>query len=177
MNNKVFASVSRRQALHALIGLAAATALCGAGPAAAQSRTLKIGYILAKDSQLGAGASAFADELAKRTMGRITLEQFPNSALGGEVEMLKGVQLGTIDMAFITGAPLPNIVPEVGVFNIPSFSAMPSMPRPRSIAPSVSRIWKSSAPRISSLLPGARTACATSRIQSERSKVPMTSKA
>jgi tripartite ATP-independent transporter DctP family solute receptor len=119
MNNKVFASVSRRQALHALIGLAAATALCGAGPAAAQSRTLKIGYILAKDSQLGAGASAFADELAKRTMGRITLEQFPNSALGGEVEMLKGVQLGTIDMAFITGAPLPNIVPEVGVFNIP----------------------------------------------------------
>jgi tripartite ATP-independent transporter DctP family solute receptor len=29
------------------------------------------------------------------------------------------VQLGTIDLAFITGAPLPNILPEVGVFNIP----------------------------------------------------------
>ena len=33
--------------------------------------------------------------------------------------MLKGIQLGTIDLAFITGAPLPNFVPEVGVFNIP----------------------------------------------------------
>jgi TRAP-type C4-dicarboxylate transport system substrate-binding protein len=39
--------------------------------------------------------------------------------LGGEVEMLKAMQTGTIDMAFITGAPLPTVVPEVGVFNIP----------------------------------------------------------
>jgi TRAP-type C4-dicarboxylate transport system substrate-binding protein len=33
--------------------------------------------------------------------------------------MLKGVQLGTIDLAFITGAPLPNVIPDVGIFNIP----------------------------------------------------------
>jgi tripartite ATP-independent transporter DctP family solute receptor len=39
--------------------------------------------------------------------------------LGGEVEMLKAVQLGTVDLAFITGAPLPNFVPNIGVFNIP----------------------------------------------------------
>jgi TRAP-type C4-dicarboxylate transport system substrate-binding protein len=31
----------------------------------------------------------------------------------------KGVQLGTIDLAFTTGAPLPNFVPDVGLFNIP----------------------------------------------------------
>ncbi len=83
------------------------------------ARTLKIGYILSTDSQLGAGAKVFADELEKRTKGLIKVEQFPNSALGGEVEMLKGVQLGTVDLAFITGAPLPNILPEVGAFNIP----------------------------------------------------------
>jgi TRAP-type transport system periplasmic protein len=83
------------------------------------ARTLKIGYILSTDSQLGAGAKAFVDELEKRTKGLIKVEQFPNSALGGEVEMLKGVQLGTVDLAFITGAPLPNILPEVGAFNIP----------------------------------------------------------
>jgi TRAP-type transport system periplasmic protein len=88
-------------------------------PQAASARTLKIGYILSTDSQLGAGAKAFADEVTKLTQGRVTIEQFPNSALGGEVEMLKGVQLGTVDLAFITGAPLPNILPEVGVFNIP----------------------------------------------------------
>ncbi len=47
------------------------------------------------------------------------MEQYPNSALGGEVEMLKALQLGTLDLAFITGAPLPTVVPEVGAFNIP----------------------------------------------------------
>jgi tripartite ATP-independent transporter DctP family solute receptor len=82
-------------------------------------KTLKLGYILSSHSQLGAGATVFADEVAKRTQGRYRIEQYPNSALGGEVEMLKAVQLGTVDMAFITGAPLPNFVPEVGVFNIP----------------------------------------------------------
>lgn len=86
---------------------------------AAGTKTVKIGYILAPNSQLGAGAQVFADEVGKRTHGRYKVEQYPNSALGGEVEMMKGVQLGTIDIAFITGAPVPNFVPEAGIFAIP----------------------------------------------------------
>ena len=105
--------------LRGIAGIAALVAALVLGPSAASARTLRIGYILSTDSQLGAGAKLFAEELAMRTENRIMIEQFPNSALGGEVEMLKGVQLGAIDLAFITGAPLPNIVPEVGVFNIP----------------------------------------------------------
>ena len=105
--------------LRGIAGVAALTAALVLAPATASARTLRIGYILSTDSQLGAGAKLFAEELAMRTENRIMIEQFPNSALGGEVEMLKGVQLGAIDLAFITGAPLPNIVPEVGVFNIP----------------------------------------------------------
>ena len=100
------------------IFVAATLGLC-VTEAQAQQKTYKIGYILSRESQLGAGATAFADEVAKRTAGRITIEQQPNAVMGGEVEMLKGMQVGTVDMAFITGAPLPNIIPEVGVFNIP----------------------------------------------------------
>ena len=89
-------------------------------PASGQSAdVLKLGYILSADSQLGAGAAVFADQIAKRTQGRYRIEQYPNSALGGEVEMLKAVRLGTVNLAFITGAPLPNFVPDIGVFNIP----------------------------------------------------------
>ena len=80
---------------------------------------LKIGYILAKNSQLGAGATVFADEVARRTQGRYRIVQYPNAELGGEVEMMKAVQFGTIDLAFVTGAPVPNFVPEAGVFGIP----------------------------------------------------------
>jgi TRAP-type transport system periplasmic protein len=101
----------------------AATAVafvCLLAPASGQSvKVLKLGYILSTDSQLGAGGTVFADEIAKRTQGRYRIDQYPNSALGGEVEMLKAVKLGTVDMAFITGAPLPNIMPGIGVFNIP----------------------------------------------------------
>jgi tripartite ATP-independent transporter DctP family solute receptor len=110
--------LSRRRAAALIAGTAAATAF-GSFSARAQSHTLKLGYILAQESQLGAGATAFATDLSNATQGRLKVEQFPNSALGGEVEMLKGVQLGAIDLAFITCAPLPNIIPEVGVFNIP----------------------------------------------------------
>jgi TRAP-type C4-dicarboxylate transport system substrate-binding protein len=77
---------------------------CLLAPASGQtSKILKLGYVLSPNSQLGAGATAFADEIAKRTQGRYRIEQYPNSALGGEVEMLKAVQLGTVALAFITG--------------------------------------------------------------------------
>jgi tripartite ATP-independent transporter DctP family solute receptor len=86
---------------------------------AGEVRVIKLGYILAPHSQLGAGADVFAAEVENRTQGRYRIDQYPDSALGGEVEMMKGVQLGTVDMAFITGAPMPNFVPEMGVFGIP----------------------------------------------------------
>lgn len=90
-----------------------------AGRAYAAARTLRIGYILPEASQLGAGATRFADEVAKRTGGRIALQQFANATLGGDVELLKGVQLGSIDLAFVTGMGLPSVLPAAGVFNIP----------------------------------------------------------
>src|SRR5262245_14827724 len=115
------AVVCRREFCRLLAGSAAG--LAGGFPAFAthgqNAKRLKLGYILSRDSQLGAGAEIFADEITKRTRGRYRIEQYPNSVLGGEVEMLKAVQLGTVDLAFITGAPLPNFVAGVGVFNIP----------------------------------------------------------
>jgi len=111
--------LSRRNMLLAGAALAARGASGGAVAAPARARKLRIGYLLPIESQLGAGATAMAEEVVRRTGGRIQIEQFPDSALGGEVEMLNGVQLGTIDLAFITGAPLPNILPEAGIFNIP----------------------------------------------------------
>lgn len=108
-----------RPALSILFGLSIAAVVPATQAAVAQTRTLRTGYILAEDSQLGAGVAAFAQELAKRTQGRLVVDAFPNSVLGGDVELLKSVQLGSVDVAFVTGSPLPNFVPEVGVFTIP----------------------------------------------------------
>ncbi|NGM86206.1 DctP family TRAP transporter solute-binding subunit [Parapusillimonas sp. SGNA-6] len=89
-----------------------------AGPALAAT-TLKLAYALSTNSHYGAGAEALAKSLDASTKGEFKIEHFPNSALGGEREVIEGLQLGTIDLAIVsTGATL-NFVPKTGVFDIP----------------------------------------------------------
>jgi len=92
--------------------------LMAAAPAMAQ-QTLRMAYALSQQSHYGAGGEAFAQAIAQSTNGNIKVQQFPNSALGGEREVIEGLQLGTIDLAIVsTGATL-NFVPKTGVFDIP----------------------------------------------------------
>lgn len=86
---------------------------------AARGGSLKIGYLFGQRSQLGAGAQVFADEVTKRTGGRYSIDQYPNAALGGELEMLDQLSKGEIDLAFITGQPITNIIFEYGIFDVP----------------------------------------------------------
>lgn len=92
--------------------------LCFSSAAMAE-KTLKMAYALSKDSHYGAGAKAFEESIGKSTNGEIKIEQFANSALGGEREVIEGLQIGTVDAAILsTGATL-NFVPQTGVFDIP----------------------------------------------------------
>lgn len=99
----------------------AAAALAGAtaaSPVLAQT-SLKMAYALSENSHYGAGAAAFVQALQGGAGDAFKIEQFPNSALGGEREVIEGLQLGTIDLAIVsTGATL-NFVPQTGVFDIP----------------------------------------------------------
>ena len=108
------ASIGRR----AFIASAAAASLTSLGAARAATQW-KLGYPLPLNSQFGAAANAFADELARRTDGRFTIQQFPSSALGGEREMIEGVQLGTQDLALVSTGAIPNFVPQVAIFDLP----------------------------------------------------------
>src|SRR5690625_6556240 len=64
-----------------------ATAVFAAGPALAQQE-LKMAYALSKDSHYGAGATAFVESLADSNKNFV-IEEFPNSALGGEREVIR----------------------------------------------------------------------------------------
>ncbi len=99
-----------------LLAAALTLGLTMAATAGAQT-TLKLAYALSTSSNYGAGAKALAQTLEKG--GQYKIEAFPNSALGGEREVIEGLQLGTIDLAIVsTGATL-NFVPKTGVFDIP----------------------------------------------------------
>lgn len=110
----------KREFLKAFAVLAWAATMAASGAACAQT-TLRMGYALAPApiSHYGVGASALADELAKRTQGRFKIEQYPNSQLGGEREMIESIQLGTLDLVVTSSGPVPGFVPETGIVDIP----------------------------------------------------------
>lgn len=98
--------------------VAASAGLFATAPAVADT-TLKMAYALSTSSHYGAGGEAFSKSIEASSGGKVKIQQFPNSALGGEREVIEGLQLGTIDMAIVsTGATL-NFVPKTGVFDIP----------------------------------------------------------
>jgi tripartite ATP-independent transporter DctP family solute receptor len=71
----------------------------------------------------GAPQTLYADEVAKlvkeRTNGRILIQVFPNSQLGGAGELVDGVKSGAISMGHHEFASLAKLVPVVAVFNTP----------------------------------------------------------
>jgi TRAP-type transport system periplasmic protein len=94
-----------------------ALALCAAAQAGAAE--LKLGYSLAPTSHYGVGATAMAEDLARRTNGTWTIKQFPANALGGEREMVEGAQIGTVDLVVTSTGPVGNFVPDTLVTDVP----------------------------------------------------------
>lgn len=99
--------------------LAVAALLCGAFAVSAHAQEIKIGYALAEDSHYGAGAKAFEESLKESLGDQFSFRHFPSSGLGGEREVLEGLQLGTVEMTIASDGTLTNFVPEVGVLGIP----------------------------------------------------------
>jgi len=101
------------------------TALAGAlfgalvaTPLLAQTE-IKIGYALAPESHYGVAANRWQELVEERTEGRYVFRHFPSSGLGGEREVIEGVQLGTVEATIVSSGTLANFVPETGVFDIP----------------------------------------------------------
>ena len=101
-----------------MLSLAAAVAVMAAGPAYAQ---IKLRY--AHVGVANAPQTLYADEVAKlvkeRTNGRIEIQVFANSQLGGVGEMVDGVKSGAISMGHHDFASLGKIVSDTAVFNTP----------------------------------------------------------
>lgn len=89
-----------------------------ASPAQAQTK-LRYAHV----GVAGAPQTRYADELAalvkERTNGRIEIQVFANSQLGGVGEMVDGIKSGAIAMGHHDFASLGKILPVVAAFNTP----------------------------------------------------------
>jgi len=64
-------------------------------------------------------AAELAEAVKQRTEGRVVIQVFPNSQLGGVSEMVDGVKTGSIDMAHHDFASLGKLLTDISVFNAP----------------------------------------------------------
>ena len=80
-----------------------------------QTFNLRVTNTLPMEHPMNMALTRFAEGVSAGTDGNVTVELFPNSQLGGNIEMVEGVQLGTIDMANQFAAAFANYVPEMNV--------------------------------------------------------------
>ena len=103
---------------HTIIGLAAAAALATTGIAQAQNN-VTLGHTLSPQSHYGVGAKAFLATLEEVSGGAWTGTESPAGQLGGERDMIEGLQIGSLDLLITSTGPLGNFVPEVYSLDLP----------------------------------------------------------
>ncbi|WP_128254758.1 TRAP transporter substrate-binding protein [Falsirhodobacter deserti] len=98
--------------------LSALILAAGPGAAFAQTLNLKLGHIQSEQDLWHFGAQKFKEELEARSNGEITLTIYPNSTLGGDRDLVEGMQMGTVDFGLIAGV-LGNFEPSIQLLELP----------------------------------------------------------
>ncbi|GHU35688.1 hypothetical protein AGMMS50256_31240 [Betaproteobacteria bacterium] len=100
-----------------VVGITAAFLLMN--PVQAQQLILKTAHSAAA-TNTGQKAFEFLDkELREKTKGKIGLEIYPNSQLGGERELIEAIQLGNVDLIFTSSAPLGSFNKQFFALDLP----------------------------------------------------------
>lgn len=103
---------------HTAFAIASAIAALAFTPAQAE-QSIVIGHALSPTSHYGVGADAFIAKLEELSGGEFTGTQAPAGQLGGERDMIEGLQIGSMDVVITSTGPLGNFVPEVFALDLP----------------------------------------------------------
>lgn len=111
-----------RNCLSAALACALFTA-GAAGPIAAQAAdgkiVMKLGHTLAPDNHYQLTALEFARMVKEKTGGKVEVQVFPQSQLGGEVQMTQALRTGTQDMMLSAQAVVVNTIKQWEIFDVP----------------------------------------------------------
>lgn len=80
---------------------------------------IRVGHVLAPTHPYTLGLQKFADLVAEKTDNQVKVEVFHSSQLGNERDMIEGLQLGTLEMALVSTAPLSSFTDDFLVFDLP----------------------------------------------------------
>lgn len=107
-----------KQSLLSKMLAATVVTLAATGFAQAADYVLKLGHLANEENVWHQAALKFAEEVTTLSDGRIEVQIFPSEQLGKEIDLINGIQLGTVDMT-ITGESLQNWAPKAALLAIP----------------------------------------------------------
>lgn len=99
--------------------LTAVALVCGMGATAAVAEDFNLAFTPPLESHYGDGGKAFAEKMNELSGGAITINLKPAGALGGERDVIEGMQIGTVDIAISSTGPIGNFVPDIYALDFP----------------------------------------------------------
>lgn len=84
-----------------------------------KTRIIRFGYGLSENSNQGRAVKYFADELSKRSGGKLKVKGFGDASLGSDIQMQNALIGGAQEMMVGSTATLVGIVKDFGVYDLP----------------------------------------------------------
>lgn len=91
----------------------------GAPSSDGQSYVFKAGHSLTEDHPYNLALKKMAEDVDKRSNGKVKIEVYPLSQLGAERELTEALTFGTADMSITSTAPVTNFYAKLGVLDLP----------------------------------------------------------
>lgn len=98
-------------------GLVLATLLAGSA-GAQDERTVKIGHGVTESAALHKGLQRFAELLEEKSGGSLKTVMYPNQQLGGDRELIEGLQFDSVEITAVSGTNLAPFAPEFFAFDV-----------------------------------------------------------
>jgi TRAP-type C4-dicarboxylate transport system substrate-binding protein len=89
------------------------------GTAADPQYKLRIGTVTTKQNPVGQGAVRLAEVAEQQSKGRVKVDVFDAGQLGGELDMVSQIRLGSLDMAIIGSGIVASVEPTFSITELP----------------------------------------------------------
>ena len=96
-----------------------AALVAGSAMSAAQAAEWNFALTPPMESHYGAAATTFAEKMDELSGGEIKVNPKPGAVLGGEREVLEGMQIGTIELTISSTGPVGNFIPDTYALDFP----------------------------------------------------------
>lgn len=101
------------------MGLVGCSSSASAATTGEKSFNLKLGHNLAEDHAVHIELKKFAENVAAKSEGTISITIFPNGTLGSEADMISQIQNGALDMTKVSASTLGNFSNLYNAYSVP----------------------------------------------------------